>query len=100
MAFHKLLEDFPTHERAPDALYWIGESFRADTPDSATAYFERVLTEYPESLRAPSALYKIGLDAERRGDAGAARLAYERVVAGYPRSEEADLARAKLGNQQ
>ena len=40
----------------------------------------------------------MGLDAERRGDIAAARLLYQRVVAGYPRSDEADLARARLNN--
>jgi TolA-binding protein len=79
-------------------LYWIGESFRADDPDSAAAAFEQVVERFPGSDRAPLALYKIGLDAERRGDLAAARLYFQRVVAGYPRSDEADLARAKLKN--
>lgn len=51
---------------------------------------------YPNSPRAPSALYKLGLLAEQRGDKPAARTYYARVVAGYPRSDEANLARDKL----
>src|SRR5207249_1842950 len=42
------------------------------------------------------ALYKLGLVAEARGDKKAARTYYARVVAGYPRSDEANLARDKL----
>ena len=98
VAFHRLLELYPQHGRAADALYWIGESFRADDPDSAAAAFEQVVERFPSSDRAPLALYKIGLDAERRGEVAAARLYFQRVVAGYPRSDEADLARAKLQN--
>ena len=98
VAFRRLLELYPQHGRAADALYWIGESFRADDPDSAAAAFEQVVERFPSSDRAPLALYKIGLDAERRGDLAAARLYFQRVVAGYPRSDEADLARAKLKN--
>lgn len=98
VAFYRLLELYPQHGRAADALYWIGESFRADDPDSAAAAFEQVVERFPSSDRAPLALYKIGLDAERRGDLAAARLYFQRVVAGYPRSDEADLARAKLKN--
>ncbi len=98
VAFRRLLELYPQHGRAADALYWIGESFRADDPDSAAATFEQVVERFPGSDRAPLALYKIGLDAERRGDLAAARLYFQRVVAGYPRSDEADLARAKLQN--
>ena len=98
VAFHRILEDFPEHGRGADALYWIGESFRSDEPDSAVSAFEAVVEQFPSSARAPLALYKIGLDAERRGDQATARLAFQRVVAGYPRSDEADLARAKLSN--
>ncbi len=98
VAFRRLLELYPQHGRAADALYWIGESFRADDPDSAAAAFEQVVERFPGSDRAPLALYKIGLDAERRGNLAAARLYFQRVVAGYPRSDEADLARAKLKN--
>jgi len=98
VALRRLLELYPQHGRAADALYWIGESFRADDPDSAAAAFEQVVERFPSSDRAPLALYKIGLDAERRGDLAAARLYFQRVVAGYPRSDEADLARAKLKN--
>ncbi len=98
VAFRRLLELYPDDDRAADALYWIGESFRAEDPDSAAAAYERVVREFPSSDRAPLALYKMGLDAERRGDVAAARLLFQRVVAGYPRSDEADLARARLNN--
>ena len=98
VAFRRILEEFPEHGRGADALYWIGESFRTEEPDSAVSAFETVVEQFPSSARAPLALYKIGLDAERRGDQAAARLAFQRVVAGYPRSDEADLARAKLSN--
>ena len=98
VAFRRLLELYPDHVRAADALYWIGESFRTEEPDSAVSAFEAVVERFPSSARAPLALYKIGLDAERRGDRAVARLAFQRVVAGYPRSDEADLARAKLSS--
>jgi TolA-binding protein len=41
-------------------------------------------------------LYKLGLLAEQRGDRVGARAFYARVIAGYPRSDEANLARDKL----
>jgi len=52
--------------------------------------------QFPNSPRAPSALYKLGLLAEQRNDKAAARTFFKRVVAGYPRSDEANLARDKL----
>jgi tol-pal system protein YbgF len=91
--FREFLRVFPAHERAPDALFYIGESFEQTAPDSAAAMYDQLVRAYPNTPRAPSALYKLGLLAEQRGDRVAARTYYSRVIAGYPRSPEADLAR-------
>jgi tol-pal system protein YbgF len=96
LGFREFLRVFPTHERAADALFYVGETFAHENPDSAAAVYEAVVKNYPNSPRAPAALYKLGLLAEQRGDKPAARTYYARVVAGYPRSDEANLARDKL----
>lgn len=96
MALQKLLEDYPQHDRVPDALFQLGESWAPTNPDSAARAYERVAQQFPTSPRAPGALYKLGLLAEQRNDARAARAYYLRIVASYPRSEEAALARNKL----
>jgi len=93
LGFREFLRVFPTHERAPDALFYIGESFEQAAPDSAAAVYDQVVKTYAKSPRAPSALYKQGLLAEQRGDKPTARTFYSRVIATYPRSPEADLAR-------
>jgi tol-pal system protein YbgF len=93
LGFREFLRVFPTHERAPDALFYIGESFEQAAPDSAAAVYDQLVKSYPKSPRAPSALYKQGLLAEQRGDKTTARTFYSRVIATYPRSPEADLAR-------
>jgi len=98
-ALYKLLQDYPQHDRLPDALFQLGESWAGVNADSATHAYERVAREYPSSPRAPAALYKLGLLAERRGDHAAARVYYQRVVAGYPHSDEAALARTKLSGR-
>lgn len=95
-ALYRLLEQYPRHDRAADAWFQVGESWAGTNGDSAAAAYERVVKDFPDSPRAPSALYKLGVLAEQRGDLNAARVYYNRVVAGYPRSEEAQLARAKL----
>lgn len=92
----QLLSTYPTHERAPDATYFIGQSFSADQPDSAAKYYQDVVTNFPQSARAPSALYNLGLLAERKRDTAAAKDAYNRVIKQYPRSDEAALARDRL----
>ncbi len=93
VGFREFLRVFPTHERAADALFYIGESFEQAAPDSAAAVYDQLVRSYAKSPRAPSALYKQGLLAEQRGDRTSARSFYSRVIAGYPRSPEADLAR-------
>jgi tol-pal system protein YbgF len=96
LGFQEFLRAYPQHERAPDALFYVGETFAREAPDSAAAVYESVVRQYPRSSRAPSALYKLGLLAEQRGDRAAARGYYSRVIAGHPRSDEAALARDKL----
>jgi tol-pal system protein YbgF len=96
VGFREFLRLYADDEHAPDALYYVGESFAAESPDSAAAVYQDVVKRYPNSPRAPSALYKLGLLAEQRNDKAAARTFYARVLAGYPRSDEANLARDKL----
>ena len=92
----EMLRTYPTSTRAGDALYFIGQSFAAENPDSAAVYYDQVVQKYPTSSRAGSALYNLGLVAERRKETKKARDAYQRVVQKYPQSDEAALARDRL----
>lgn len=96
MGFRQLVQTHPQSPKVADALYFIGESWAAEAPDSAARYYEQVVTTYPTSTRAPGALYKLGLLAERRRDVPAARAYFTRVARDYPRSEEAALVPDKL----
>ena len=96
LGLREMLRQHPTSERAPDALYFIGQSFAAENPDSAAAYYRQVVDNHPTSPRAASALYNLGLLAERRKDNAGARDAYQRVTQKYPQSDEAALARDRL----
>jgi tol-pal system protein YbgF len=91
-----MLRTYPTSERVPDALYFIGQSFAAENADSVVAYYQQVVDRHPASPRAASALYNLGTMAERSKDAAKARERYRQVVDKYPQSPEADLARDKL----
>ncbi len=96
LGFREFLRLYPNDERASDALYFVGESFAPENPDSASAVYQDVVKRFPNSPRAPSALYKLGLLAQQRGDKAGARTFFARVLAGYPRSDEANLARDRL----
>ena len=96
LGFREFLKVYPSNERVPDALFYLGETFAQQSPDSAAAVYDQLVKQFPNSPRAPSALYKLGLFAEHRGDKAAARIFYVRVTTGYPRSDEANLARDRL----
>jgi tol-pal system protein YbgF len=92
----ELVQVHPQSELVPDALYFIGQSFAAESPDSASAYYQQVVDQHAKAKRAAAALYNLGLLAERRKDAAAAKESYTRVTRDYPRSDEAALARDRL----
>jgi TolA-binding protein len=96
LGFHTLLKSYPTHDRAADALFYVGETWSGSNSDSAQAAYEMVVKSFPNSSRAAEALYKLGLLAEKRSDKTAARTYYMRVTVAYPRSDVAALARDKL----
>jgi len=96
LGLREMLRNYPTSQRTPDALYFIGQSYAAENPDSAASYYTQVVDKYATSARAPSALYNLGLLAERRKDSAKAKDAYQRVVQKYPQSDEAALARDRL----
>ena len=96
MGFGQFLQQYPQNPRAGDATYFVGESWAAESPDSAARYYQLVVQGFPTSARAATALYKLGLLSENRKDSAAARTYYQRVVQAYPRSDEAALARDRL----
>ncbi len=96
LGLREMVRLHPTSERVPDALYFIGQSFASENPDSAAAYYRQVVDQHGASPRAASALYNLGLLAERRKDTAGARDAFQRVAEKYPQSDEAALARDRL----
>lgn len=97
----EFLSRFPRHELAPDAQYYLAETFaEADSLTRALEEYARVLELYPGSSRAPAALYKSGQIELERGNVEEARSFFSRVVRGYPNSDEADLAEQQLDRLQ
>lgn len=93
----EFLSRFPDHELAPDARYYVAESYaEAGETQQALEAYGRVVELFPNSRRAASALYKSGLLELERGNVEDARVFFSRVVNGYPESTEATLARDQL----
>jgi len=96
LGFQELLRSYADDRRAPDALYFIGESYATTDADSSAAYYQQVVDRFPGSSRVPPALYKLGLLAEQRGDRQTAVDVFNRVVQQHPSSDAAELARDRL----
>lgn len=93
----EFLSRFPNHDLAPDAQYYVAESFaESGEPERALEAYGRVVELFPDSRRAASALYKSGRIELERGNTEDARIFFSRVVQGYPDSPEASLARDRL----
>lgn len=93
----EFLSEHPEHELAPDAQYYVAETYaRDDQPREALEAYGRVVELYPGSRRSATALYKSGVLEAERGNLEDARVYFSRVVEGYPESDEAELARERL----
>jgi len=95
--FQRFLQDFPSTSLAPNAQYWLGESYYS-LKDHVRAMqaFEKVVNDHPHSEKVPAALYKLGLSAAETGNTVKAREYLKRVLQDYKDSNEAKLAKSKL----
>jgi tol-pal system protein YbgF len=95
--FTDFLAQYPQHERAGDAQYYVAETLERDNkPVDAEAAYLSVYTRFPRSEKAPTAMFKRSalLGAQNKPDK--AREVLDLLVRTYPRSDEADLARERL----
>lgn len=94
--FEEFLVTYPGDELAPDAQYYLAETYReGGDRDRAIREYNRVIELYPNSEAAPTALYKAGLLQIDAGNKDSACQYFQRVIAGYPRSDESRLARSQ-----
>jgi len=95
--FQGFLTQYPNGAYAPNALYWLGESYYV-TQNYALAQqqFQALLDRYPTHDKAPGALLKVGLSqwGLQQGDAAEATL--QQVVQRYPGTDAAATAQDRL----
>ncbi|MEN1929250.1 tol-pal system protein YbgF [Luteimonas sp. MJ250] len=95
--FNEFLRVYPTGSYAPNATYWLGESYYV-TQDyaRAQAQFETILQRWPTHDKAPGSLLKIGLSQYGQRDLVAAEATLARVVEQYPGTDAARTADDRL----
>lgn len=95
--FASFLSDYPDAELAPNATYWLGESYYVtQNYRIALDTFQQLLSRYPQSGKAQDALLKVGYCHFELGDTQRAAETLEGVVSRYPGTPVARLAEGRL----
>ncbi|XPV74940.1 MAG: tol-pal system protein YbgF [Desulfovibrio sp.] len=96
-ALKKFLRENPSSKLAPNAMYWLGESYYSEKNyGKAILTFKEVTSKYPNHAKSADALLKIGMSYQKMGDADNASF-YLRVLADdFPKTKAAGQARSIL----
>ena len=96
-AFQQFLGQFPAGPLAPNAVYWLGESYYAtQNYELAAAQFRALLERYPAHDKAAGAMLKLGLSQYGLGQQDAAQATLAQVVRSYPGTDAARTAQDRL----
>lgn len=95
--FQGFLEQYPDGEYAPNAQYWLGESYYVtQNYQIALDSFQRLLSRFPSSSKAPDALLKVGYCHYELKQWDQAESILNQVVQQYPDTTVARLAQGRL----
>jgi tol-pal system protein YbgF len=95
--FRSFTQKYPDHPLAPNAWYWLGESYYVTTNyPVALESFQKLLNLFPQSDKAPDALLKVGYSQLELKQTDAARTTLREVTTKYPGSKAASLAQERL----
>lgn len=96
-ALEELVRLYPDDAAVPDALFYIGQAYTAETNEAAAdSAWVRLYTDFPESTRAAEAMYRHGVVLDNGGRTREARRVFQQVIDQYPRSDAAKLASDRL----
>jgi tol-pal system protein YbgF len=95
--FQAFLTQYPNGTYAPNALYWLGESYYVTQNYTlAQQQFQALLDRYPTHDKAPGALLKVGLSQFGLKQTDAAEATLQQVVTRYPGTDAATTAQDRL----
>lgn len=93
-AFQEFVSTYPSSDKLANAHYWIGEVQLAQQKlEPARAAFQLVVDQFGNHTKRPDALYKLGVTQDRLGDIAGRTQSFDKLVAEYPQSSAAGLAR-------
>ena len=95
--FQQFLTDHPAGTYAPNAMYWLGESYYVtQNYELALSQFQTLLGRYPTHDKAPGALLKVGLAQYGLKQMDAAEATLAQVSQRYPGTDAARTAEDRL----
>ncbi len=98
-AFTRFIAEFPAGSYADNAQYWLGETYYITRRfEPALQEFQRLVSAYPNSRKLTHALLKIGYVHDELGNKAEAEKVLGDLIARYPQSAAAGLARNRLVN--
>jgi len=101
VAFEQFLVTFPDSNNAPNAQYWLAESYYVRQQfDDALQAFQTVINDFPRSRKVVDALLKVGYCNYELQRWDAAKTALAQVQANYPDTTAARLAGQRLERMQ
>jgi tol-pal system protein YbgF len=98
LGFKDFLSYFGTTPLAPDAQYYVAECYYMQKDyQKAASEFEKLIQNYQPSGHFPPSLFKLGLIYMELNDTTRANECLSQLVNNYPESNEAKLAKDRLG---
>lgn len=93
-SFAKFMKDYPTHALAPNALYWLGETYYVrKNYDKASRTFAEAYQKFPNGPKAADNLLKLGMSLSAKGEKQNACIALGQLKKEYPNGPEPVLKR-------
>jgi tol-pal system protein YbgF len=96
-AFQQFIVEYPTGSYADNAQYWLGETYYITRRFAESVQeFQRLVVQHPNSQKLTHALLKIGYAHDELGNRAEAERVLGDLIARYPQSAAAGLARKRL----
>lgn len=95
--FKSFIDTYPQAQLAPNAWYWLGESYYVtQNYEIAQQTFEGLLSQFPDSSKVPDGMLKLGYCQAQLGQKDRARNTFNEVLRLYPMSDAARFAQSQL----
>jgi tol-pal system protein YbgF len=95
--FKTFTETYPQGSLAPNAWYWLGESYYVtQNYEIAMQSFEALLSQFPDSSKVPDGMLKLGYCQTQLGLKDRAKNTFNEVLRLYPMTDAARFAQSQL----